>query len=70
MKARAYERKIWVLDGVLDHDLPFAQLEQVAAKHAKIDHIPKGYFYPELFAGESKPILQNDERSAGAQSEK
>ena len=27
MKARAYERKIWVLDGVLDHDLRFAQLE-------------------------------------------
>ena len=47
---RACQREIWVIDGVLTQNLNHELLMKVAANFAKIDRVPQGYFYPELFA--------------------
>ena len=46
---RQYQRDLWVLQGILTHDLSQEQLEIVKKKHQIIDTVPSGYFYPELY---------------------
>ena len=58
-------RKLWVLDGVLTHDLDQELLEQISDKFKKIDCVPTGYFYPELYASSPK---QMHNRNRGAAS--
>ena len=46
---RDHERDLWVLDGVLVHDLRIELLEQIRIRHQNIDCVPSGYFYSELY---------------------
>ena len=50
------QRELWVLDGVLTHDLDQELLEQISEKFKKIDCVPAGYFYPELYASSPKQL--------------
>ena len=59
------QRELWVLDGVLTHDLDQELLEQISEKFKKIDCVPTGYFYPELYASSPK---QMHNRNTGAAS--
>ena len=47
-------------NGVLEHDLPVAVLEEVVNKFKKIDQVPQGYFYPEIYASENAPKYLTD----------
>ena len=51
-KIRKLQREIWVIDGFLKHNLNHMLLTIVAANFKKIDSVPNGYYYPELFASE------------------
>ena len=46
---RKLQRKMWVINGVLCHDLDEKLLNQIADKFAKIDMVPSSYFQPELY---------------------
>ena len=46
------QRKIWVIDGFLKHNLNHKILTEIAANFKKIDSVPNGYYYPELFASD------------------
>ena len=61
-EAKRLQRELWVLDGVLVHDLDQELLEQISEKFKKIDCVPAGYFYPELYAASPKQLIH---RSAG-----
>ena len=50
------QRELWVLDGMLTHDLDQELLEQICKKFSKIDCVPRGYFYPELYAASPKQL--------------
>lgn len=50
---REAQRRLWVLDGVLDHGLTPALLEKIVRKYRKIDAVPSHYYQPELF--QAKP---------------
>ena len=39
---------------MLTKNLRLDLLELVATKFAKIDHVPEGYFYPELYGMQSR----------------
>ena len=43
------QRDLWLLNGVLDHKLNGELLQEIAAKFRRIDAVPQGYYYPELF---------------------
>ena len=43
-------REEWVLVGALSHNYDHAILQKIAANFEKIDCVPNGYLYPELFA--------------------
>ena len=43
-------REEWVLVGALSHNYNHAILEKIAANFEKIDCVPNGYLYPELYA--------------------
>ena len=51
------EREIWLLTGVIDHDLAEEKLVQVAEKFARIHLVPRGYFYAEIYQGTAKPTF-------------
>ena len=50
------QRELWVLDGVLIHDLSQELLAQISEKYKKIDCVPTGYFYPELYTASPKQV--------------
>ena len=52
---RKFERDLWVVNGVLSQGLDRALLEKVSKNFQRIDCVPSGYYYPELFA---RPIEQ------------
>ena len=43
-------RDIWVIEGVLAHNFDHSDLLHIAKNYEKIDCVPKGYRYPELYA--------------------
>ena len=47
---RAMQREVWVLNGVLEHDFSITVLQKVAENFDKVDAVPQGYFYPEIYA--------------------
>ena len=52
---RSLLRELWVLDGEILHGLPVEELQAIEQKFDKIDSVPQGYNYPELFATQKKP---------------
>ena len=42
-------RRLWVLNGMLEHDITWGMLTIIANKYEKIDAVPSHYFQPELF---------------------
>ena len=62
-EAMQLQRELWVLDGVLTHDLDQELLEQISEKFKNIDCVPTGYFYPELYASSPRQLFK---RNAGA----
>ena len=52
---RSLQRELWALDGALLHGLPVEELQAIEQKFEKIDCVPQGYNYPELFVTQKKP---------------
>ena len=52
---RSFQRELWALDGALLHGLPVEELQAIEQKFEKIDSVPQGYNYPELFVTQKKP---------------
>ena len=53
---------MWVLRGVLNHDLNMTILELIAAKYERIDIVPTDYYQPELFMNDSAVISEESKR--------
>lgn len=51
---REMKHRLWVIEGVLNHNLDIKLLEQIAEKHSRIGTLPSGYFYPELYLSRNK----------------
>ena len=58
---KKFQRKIWVIDGFLKHNLNHKILTEIASNFKKIDSVPNGYYYPELFASDLKTTQRNSE---------
>ncbi len=43
------KRELWVIKGVLDHQLDLVLLKQIVSKHESIKTVPKDYFQPEFY---------------------
>ena len=48
-------RELWVLDGVIEHGFRYEVLRQVNNNFEKIDAVPQGYLYPEIYSNQTKP---------------
>ena len=48
-KIKKLERNLWVLEGMISLNLNQELLEKVSSNFQKIDSVPSGYYYPELF---------------------
>ena len=46
---REVYRELWVLNGIIEKGFISQPLELIAKKFAKIDAVPSGYFYPEIY---------------------
>jgi len=51
------KRRLWVIEGILLHNLDPLLLEQVSTNFFKIEAVPSGYYYPELYAL-TEPVIQ------------
>ena len=47
---RQCQRDLWILEGILSHKLDQDLLRKVSDNFEKIDCVPSGYFYPELYS--------------------
>ena len=45
----ACQRRLWIVQGVLEHGFEKSILERLAEKYANIKCVPEGYHYPELY---------------------
>ena len=41
--------KLWVLRGVLEHDIAMSQLKKIAKRYSRIGRLPQEYNQPELY---------------------
>ena len=53
---RAVQRELWVLDGLIEHGYTVKPLQRVSDHFEKIDAVPKGYFYHEIYASKRAPL--------------
>ena len=53
---RAVQRELWVLDGLIEHGYTVKPLQRVSDNFEKIDAVPKGYFYHEIYASKWAPL--------------
>ena len=44
-------RRLWVLDGVLEHGISLDLLEEIVEKYERIDAVPNHYYQAEFFTG-------------------
>ena len=51
------QRDLWFINGVLDHKLNPQLLQDILEKFRRIDAVPQGYFYPELYT-KLQPVSQ------------
>ena len=57
---RELEREIWVLEGILTYSLDRELLVKISKNFAKIDCVPSGYYYPELYAEPIDPMIKEE----------
>ena len=50
LSRRELERQMWVINGVLCHELDHDLLLKISAKYTKINMVPSNYLQPELFS--------------------
>ena len=57
---------LWVIDGFVEHDFKLTVLMKIAAKYRKINCIPEGYHYADLWVSNVKPDFMEylDKRKA------
>ena len=62
----SHEAEIWVLQGIIRHNLAEDELRAVATRHQRINMVPKGYNYPELMRHKylSREMQEMHERKA------
>ena len=59
---------IWVINGFVDHDFKLTVLMKIAAQFRKINCVPEGYHYADLWVSNVKPdYMQYLERRKAAQ---
>ena len=51
---RSLERDVWLIEGVLKHDIRRELLELIYNKFERIDCVPAGYHYPEFYMLEGR----------------
>ena len=52
----AMQRELWVLDGIIEHGFITKPLQKVSDNFEKIDAVPRGYFYHEIYASRKLPF--------------
>ena len=48
MKLKDAQRKLWALNGILEHQYNAKLLEKIFLTYERIDMVPTGYNHPEL----------------------
>jgi len=63
-RKKGIERLIWILNGILNHNLTLKRLLKVAKVHQRLGQVPNGYDFETLMGNAQTPSPDNSPKNS------